>query len=442
MRKASQSKNHSEKRALQRVAVIGPFDIENYGDHIFERILLWKIKKEFSLLQIDVFSISSGRHGFGEDMSSVYSIDDLEKMHAHSPYDALFIAGGSIIHLKTILQDVRGEIIAYPIWKLWVVASYVAAKYSIPLAWNNPEVPADFVGWEGLALPKLLSPVGYLSVRNVSSVSAIEQFTKRKILLGADCAFLLPNFVASNTLRVFLPSEISQAHERPFAIFHCNHRLDDISFEQTIKILDKLITKGYCVILLPLAYTNREQNILRKLHEKMGERTTFIPRTLTIGESIALFREASLYVGLSFHGAISTYSFGGEIVAYDYESRRKTKELYESLGKAENYATEIEHLEKIIDRITIFPIAKQTPEQLNSITASLEEHFTAMFSFVHRGACYEREDLSGLLEIISTEIAERDEYANQMRTLSDGYAECYRQYEELRTTMIEPSGFS
>lgn len=424
----------------KRFAIIGPFDIENYGDHIFERVLIWQLESNFPGCAMDIFAVEAGSHGFSNGSRTVYGIDELEKLHGTHSYDAIIIAGGSIIHFQTLRsQDLRGKLVDYPIWKLWITASYVASKYSTALAWNNPEIPMDFEGWERLAVQQLTIKGSYISVRNTSSVNALGDVVKLKISQSDDCAFLLADLVHSTNICPQVPKELSSQSgtTKPIAIFHCNHRLGERE-KGAQQIISSLNKAGYRVILLPLAYTNREDAVLKRLCVSMkSPDVQYVDRVLSIDETIGLFQQCTLYVGLSFHGAISTYCFGGMTVAFDYEERRKTKELYSSMGCIENYATTANDVLAILSRLNKESNHDNLTETLKKITTPLYAHFDALCSYVLAFKERHRQDLSIIMEIIESEIKKRDRRDKELATLSKAYAQCYRQYQDLRK-MISP----
>lgn len=418
------------KKKIYRFAIVGPFDIENYGDHLFEHILLQKIEEKFPGSTVDIFSLYSGLHGFETTGKQVYSIDSLEEMHIDKAYSALFIAGGSVIHFHTLKQDVRGVMKKYPIWKLWATASRVASTHGIPLLWNNPEAPFEFKGWERLVAKSFIQTVDYLSVRDKASYESLLSLGGNTPLISDDSGFLFAHYVNQNNLIGTLPAELQSGDTRPIAVFHCNQNLNPNDLKYLVSTLKK-VANNFRVILLPLAYTNREQVMLNKLYKASEEDFTFINRTMSFNELCSIFAACSLYMGLSFHGAISTYCSGGEIIAFDYEKRRKTEQLYRRLNKHHNYTTNIQDFNSIVDK----HLRRKTSTgniRIHDIEDNLEKHFSKMLSYIQPSITKKPDDTSAIYSVMLFEMSERDKTEKLIRNLSKGYAECYRQYTELR----------
>lgn len=413
-----------------RIAIIGPFDIENYGDHLLKEVLEYHIQQQFGEVQLEVFTVQGGQLGFRQRPAETYPIDSLEAMHKQNPYDTLIVAGGSVIHYKTLLQNLRGEAIVYPIWKLWAQASRVASKYGVRLLWNSPEAPHNFDGWETLTTSPLLAPVDYISVRNQSSYRALAPYSHENPVLTPDSAWALRTVYTDEELLRSLPSELKGAES--LVLFHCNQRLDEADIPRIITLLTSLKQKGHTVILLPLAYTNNEQALLKKLNEQSGNSFIFIDRTLPLVETIALFSRAVLYIGLSFHGAITASVFGSEVVAFDYEKRRKTKELYDLMEKSAHYTTDSTTLESVIEQLISSPLKKSEGSALvRGLQQQVSQHFSHLTSTLQKPHYTEPVDIDSIYAVAEHEVEKRFKQSQELQTLSDEFKRCYDLYQDL-----------
>ena len=417
-----------------RIAIIGPFDIENYGDHILKEVLENSIKTVTPKVTFDVFSVFDEMLGFRRDLR-VKSIDSLEANHKKYPYDAIIIAGGSVIHYETLLQGLKGETVTYSMWKLWTQASRVASKYGIPLLWNSPEAPLNFEGWEVPVTRHLLKPVDFLSVRNISSQSALMDFTDKEPSISPDPAWILRDVYTDTVIEGLVPTALSDKSR--IAVFHCNQRLSKSDMQRVATLLKNLQKRKYSVVLLPLAYTNFEQNTLKELNDAANNEFCYFNKVLSLPETVAILSRCKLYIGLSFHGAITTTVFGGEVVAFDYENRRKTKELYELIGKANNYTTTIDDLEKVVQKLSKKRISKNTPE--NSTVLQLQEevrrHFKKMNTTLANSSEKTPLDIDEDYRVAEVEIEKRFKKSREMQELSDAFSQTYDQYQALLTSL-------
>ena len=85
---------------FKKIAQIGSFDVENYGDLLFPFVL----KHKLSNYKIDLFSPNGGRMPFNEEII-VYKATDLEKKIIEEGYDALIIGGGDVLRLDSSILD-------------------------------------------------------------------------------------------------------------------------------------------------------------------------------------------------------------------------------------------------------------------------------------------------------------------------------------------------
>jgi polysaccharide pyruvyl transferase WcaK-like protein len=416
-----------------RIAVIGPLDIENYGDHLIKEVLVHRIHDAIPKARIDIFAIHDGNAGFDHGQK-IFGIDSLESRHKQYSYDALIVVGGSVVHFETLIQKVWNKPEPYPMWKLWTEASRIAAKYGIKLLWNNPEAPIKFEGWQIPVARKLVHAVDFLSVRDPASRQNLEAIQESRVLMSPDSAWSLRDVYTDDDVKKSLPPEL--AHTDRLAVFHCNHRLAGKNASDIIETLTELKDEGFTVVLMPLAYTNSEEETMRQLNKTVGERFLLIDRKLSLIEMIAVFAHCDLYIGLSFHGAITTACYGGEVIAYDYENRRKTKELYDLIGKSSNYTTSINGLKKAIDRHLkqVESAHKAYQKDVMKLRHDSHAYFDTFISALTSIRKKNSEDLSEEYEIAVVETTKHFETARYIQDLSDNYARCYAMYKELYDT--------
>ena len=421
-----------------RIAVIGPFDIENYGDHILKEVLEHHIKEALPSSQLDAFGVYSGRVGFRRDGAELTTVDELEAKHIQQPYDALIVAGGSVIHYKTLLQNIDEKKVEYPIWKLWTQASRVASKHGTRLIWNSPEAPFGFQGWQKLVTKPFLDAVHYISVRSAASFHALVEHSPAKPVIIPDSAWLLRDAYSDELLRSSVPSEV--ASEDMFVIFHCNQRLQESDIPRIVALLLSVQAKGYKVLLMPLAYTNNEQSMLELINKEANGAFIYMDRTLTLAESVALFSRCLLYIGLSFHGAITTSVFGGDIIAFDYENRNKTEELYEVIGKKHQYTTTIDELEGVVTKRLSKPLSHSpiSPRVLK-LQARVRTHFKDVSSVLKEPPKAPSQNIDMLYDVTAFETKRSFDKAQELQALSNNYQQCYSQFQTLLASVNSSS---
>ena len=79
---------------MKKIAQIGTFDVENYGDLLFPDVLSYQLKG----YSIDLFSPKGGLKPFNKDVE-VFPLNMLEQKCLTDKYDALIVGGGDLIRL-------------------------------------------------------------------------------------------------------------------------------------------------------------------------------------------------------------------------------------------------------------------------------------------------------------------------------------------------------
>ena len=175
------------------IALIGVFDLANYGDHLFPLVLKQYLAKKHVDCRVDLFSIYEQPEAFVTGVQ-VYSIFDLEKKHLQKKYDLLFVGGGDIVHYGAYKHANSGKQVIYPIFALWTIPSLIAKKHNIKIAWNSPGIPFDFCEPFMEFTKEVISVVDYISVRNISSKEALNKLeipSKKECFVFPDTAFAL-----------------------------------------------------------------------------------------------------------------------------------------------------------------------------------------------------------------------------------------------------------
>ena len=181
-----------------KIAQIGTFDVENFGDLLFANIL----EKNFAEYDIDLFSPRGRSTKPFEKDKYVYSIDDLENQCREKEYQALIIGGGDIIRSDvqaTSVYDERKSIS----FELWAKTVLLGNKYDIPVLFNAPGVPFEFAENMRSIVGKLLECCGYISVRDDVSARYLNQCTKKTINVVPDTVLTINDLYSKSDLEIY-----------------------------------------------------------------------------------------------------------------------------------------------------------------------------------------------------------------------------------------------
>lgn len=133
--------------------------------------------------------------------------------------------------------------------------------------------------------------------------------------------------------------EIKKTGKGKYVVFHSNRFIGENSYQSALKELMEL-SKTYKILLLPLAVTNDDYDILKKLYKDSNEIFILPSEQLTMEEIVSYLAFCDLYIGVSFHGAITAFCYGNPVVGFDFVHNKKTRDLYDQLGLSEQYVSD------------------------------------------------------------------------------------------------------
>jgi hypothetical protein len=294
------------------IAHLGTFDVANFGDLLFPRILERRLGGSGE--EIVHISPVGGPAPLGGAVESV-SVDRLSER----PPTAVVIGGGHLIHASPSLvssyrETKRRALDAYP--SLWLGAAHAALRASVPLVWNAPGVPSAFGPDDGPVVAWAASFADYVSLRDARSL---------ELLRGAGFegeAEVVPD-TGFDVGRLFAPNELDDAYRAVFRdrgrapgagtlAIHANSRYLGEEPGLVAARLDRLCASaGLEPILIGLGGCHGDGELARVLAHSMSKSAPIVvdePRSLL--EIVACISRSRAYLGSSLHGCITACAFG------------------------------------------------------------------------------------------------------------------------------------
>lgn len=330
-----------------KIAFSGVFDLKNYGDHLFYILFEKMLENRGIPYEMDLFSPYEMQQEFYENRS-VYALKDMERMHIAKEYDMLVVGGGGIINLLYSEQRISGdEFEKYSFSDLWVIPCLIAEKYGVACIWNSPEVPNVFPKEMSRLVRTLAREIDYISVRDEKSREILVECGVAK-----ECISVIPD-TALAVNKYFKIEELKEhaadilGFEDKYIVFHSNRWIPKESYGELDKLFSDAVEKGYKVVFLPLAYTHADEEILKEIAAAVKTEVIWIEKKLGVYDMMSILAASVLYVGVSFHGAVTAMQYGKRAIAYDYMHNKKTRTLFEMFGKIQYYVEDYENLYKM-----------------------------------------------------------------------------------------------
>ena len=324
-----------------KIAFTGTFDIDNFGDHLFPVIFKKMMEKKNISIDMDLFSPFEAIEGFQQN-NKIYKLELLDSMNKKKKYDAIVVGGGEIIHLNTFKHlNHEKESVDYPIYETWIAPSLASKNTDTKIIWNNPGCPFEFKKYEEEIIRYILSYVDYISVRNDFSYRILNKFNK-PVMKSYDTAFALPI--------IYPLEELDRKIKNKYIVYHCHRYMNNEFYQESFKTL-KSLSKEYEIVLLPLANTNDDIKLLKQMYEDSDHKFKLINEDLSIKGIIEILAHCEMYIGVSFHGAITAYVYGKKIIGYDYFRNKKTSDLFHDLSLESNYIDKIGMLDEVVKTV-------------------------------------------------------------------------------------------
>ena len=361
-----------------KIALTGAYEIANYGDHLFPLVFKEKMKEKNIDVDLYLFSVYEGIQAFNTK-EKVYSLSQMEKMHKEINFDAVVVGGGELIHFSSCMQLLNPndtEYKKYRIFETWVIPSLLGLKYNVPILWNAPGGQYSFPDIYNDLIKLLCRPISYMSVRNYTTKKNLELcgIDSNRIKYVPDTGLSISTIYSKEYLRPIFKSLISS--NKPYIVYHCNRHISEESINEIIIYLDALYKQGYEIVLLPLAYTHNDHGILKKINEKANNKYITFDKMLSLEETISILAFTSLYIGISFHGAVTSIAYDNRAIIYDYIGSEKSIDLFKLFNCSDYYISDINKLDNAIKMI----MQNKPKYILSDALAEIEQHFNTIVS--------------------------------------------------------------
>ena len=394
------------------IAVCGTFNIENYGDVMFPEI--FKKAMADRGLDFELFLISPGNTTDKTlaPGAKVYSIAEIDNIHKKNPLDFIIIGGGALIHYNKISVKIAdtGEFSDYNIYDSWYTPIAFAVRHNIRVFFNLPQVPYNFPITVKKTTQAAFNLVEYISVRDEKSREYIEELyieeseIKPTISVYPDSICSMPKLISAEYLSSIRNDIIP--FEEKYCVLQFNPQKPETDDEDLLRVINRLKTEGFRVVLLPLGYTHNDDAVLNEYNNKYGKPCYVIDKKLDIYEMASVLAGCSVYIGSSFHGAITAISYGKTAISYNYIfPRTKNIEIFKMYNISDFVAEDAHQVYDILDKYLNGDM-KFIPDAA-TVVSNVDEHFDKIFELINKkyNTEYDAEDFfEPLIELLPQNI--------------------------------------
>ncbi|MBR6458947.1 MAG: polysaccharide pyruvyl transferase family protein [Actinomycetaceae bacterium] len=368
-----------------RVAHIGAFDMENLGDLLFSDVVAAHLTERLDIDEIVYFSPQSCT--IPNTDKETHSVAQLESFHLDKPFDAIIVGGGDMVHLWKVrmnLPHISDDWILYDVLHMWVIPSLVASQYGIPLVWNAPGVPVDFVDTDNDIVNVLCQAVDYISVRDNQAKKVLSTAVPpQEITVVPDSVLTIDRFFPQEELAESLEAR-NLTHLKPgeYIFFQATVRFSDEQLRQSVEALQKIKKEtGLAVLVQSIGYSMGDEEVCERIVEMSGGEFETLDGHPTQMDLLALLANAAFYIGGSLHGSIISSAYGVKNVTCNVFNYNKIEGFLELMSNSEAC------LHDMADVYEAFWRQKEAPQPplLQELKGRVEKHFDAIASIISRG---------------------------------------------------------
>jgi polysaccharide pyruvyl transferase WcaK-like protein len=294
------------------VFVTGTFDVENYGDLLFPLVAAARLAPHG--LSVVPVSPTAERTRWADAAPCVALADLLAERF--KPRGVL-IGGGNIVHAGPAnLVDYEADGPGWAYASLWLGATIAATLRNVPVIWNGPGVPRPLAAMPGLKhvmVRQAFEAANYVSVRDAASLEHLGPTGGATVAVvpdtAVDVARLWPRERLAATFAGLLDRKGVAAGGR-FLSLHVKARSTELSPEAMAERIGAFAAAhGLVPVLVPLGLCHHDDVTVRRIGRHVPGPVVVVDDPQSLEEIAAVIANASLHLGSSLHGYITSAAY-------------------------------------------------------------------------------------------------------------------------------------
>lgn len=423
-----------------KIAHVGAFDFENFGDLLFTDVVRSHLKKRIDVEEMVYFAPKTCKMPNKNEI--VHSVLELEKWVIEKKIDAIVVGGGDLVHLRkiiTFMPHVSSEgWVIYDVLYMWVIPSLIALKYEIPLVWNAPGVPLHFNETDKEIVSYLCSAVDYISVRDEEAKKELSvAVNTQNIKVVPDSVLSIKNIISLKTIRDIFEKLDLNLQEGKYVFVQFNNSTPESDFKYYADALKNIMEKtGWNVLIQPIGYACGDLDVMEKFRAIYGKDFIYPSKHYTQYDILSLIANAAFYIGTSLHGAIVSNSYGVPNIVVNSSHFNKIEGFIQMLGREEARIYSPQEIVKCFWKVKDLNSSKIVEEKIIEIERHFDQLAEAITVNIKKGKSSSVNELANYihdsslrLENLSNEsncIREELERLQNERNLAKQNAEYYK----------------
>jgi lipopolysaccharide transport system ATP-binding protein len=367
-----------------RVAVVGTFDVDNYGDHLFPRIAALELGRRIPGVVVDAWSpfglLHPTRFGGGALPLGPWRDDRLDRFAA--AYDAFVVGGGELLHLNDPLlasfYGVEPGEVAMVQPSRWFLEGLGGGtrERSCPVLWNAIGVPFDLRAEQADRVRSALAGRSPAVVRDPFSAARL---TAAGVLPPVD---VVPD-TGLLVDRLFDPSEVDEARARLATSGSVVVQGCDLIVPFVEGIAAAVLRTGLSPVLVETGRCRGDGDFADAMAVALAARGVTarrVPPSATLVELVAVLSSAALVVGSSLHAAITALVHDVPFVVLDLGDESKLRGFGAVAGCTDRVVSSVEQIDAALG---LPPVERSVVDDLQR---RVDVHFDAMATAIVESA--------------------------------------------------------
>lgn len=377
-----------------RIAQVGSFDVENYGDLLFVDVFENNINKYVEIEEIVLFAPKRCKMPFSNGEREVFSVTELEKKNQEKPFDAIVVGGGDLIHctkIRTYMPHISQEWMDYEALYMWMIPSIISWKYGIPLLWNAPGVPLEFMDAEKMIVKELSQMADYISVRDKKSGKNLEDcLVAKDIQVVPDTVFSISELISKSELEQKFSQMDIGLKKNKYIIFHANYTFLQTEVQDCIETLRKIKAEHQLdIVLLPIGYALGDETFITELIKECPGEFITLSNKMDPLEMLIIIANSAGYIGASLHGCITAATYDVPIVVCNYNRHIKVEGFLELIELNDAVVYKIKDIYPVFEKRLVV-----SEENKKKVLSEIETHFRRVSSKLEKKESKDKFDVA------------------------------------------------
>ncbi len=381
------------------IAIIGTFDLENFGDLMFPIVLKKQLEKRIDLKELFLFSANSCNMPLNPETVKIYSIDSLEKVCLENGLNAIVFGGGDVARLDNGFAPEDNYVSYNTYFDMLVTAAVIADKYNIPFIWNCPGVPFEFYGgWAKIVKCITDTYSDYVSVREHGSEKILRACgCEKDIVVSPDTVLSIGTIIDKNENNYFdgLKQEFDFLGGNYIVFQSAINNI--IGFAKTIneQLSKTAIENNSKIVFLPIGNVHKDdEHIAKFLKDNSSKDFVTFNRKLNIYEIGCVLANATAFIGTSLHGNVVSNSYGVPSIGLDLFNFVKLRNYFKLVDREEFCIKDVSEISNTLSCM----LSKNSLSKIPESREKVEKHFDVVCDFIKQGK-QKKGDIKTLLNL-------------------------------------------